>query len=286
MSVADLLWDSDEKQARILFQNAVAELNTMLGQIPSEISESEEENHERYAILNDVKSLRNELLLTIAAHDPKLALEALQAISRKNADGLNFFEDDESLELSLAAEIAATDPKQAYEIAKKNLENGLNYNLFSALEDIYKKDSELGAKLAQDVLSKIKSKDSTVSSPYEYASNSVNKMMNSSVMNTVTTGSLRTGFVINTWEIQSFLDTIKKLNRQAAKDKKPNLLTDNEIKELIGILAQKYVRQPYLSSYEVSKIMPEITKYFPAQAQAIKGKIGQAEATTLNNLMR
>jgi hypothetical protein len=81
------------------------------------------------------------------------------------------------------------------------------------------------------------------------------------------------------------LDTVKKLNRQAAKDKKPNLLSDNEIKELIEILAQKYVRQPYLSSYEVSKIMPEINKYFPAQAQAIKSKLGQAETTTLNNLM-
>jgi len=286
MSVADLLWESDEKQARTLFQNAVAELSAMLGQIPSEVPETEEENYERYAILNDVKNLRNELLLTVAAHDPKLALEALQALSRKNADGLNFFEDDQALELSLATEIAAKDPKQAYEIAKKNLETGLNYNLFSALEDIYKKDAELGAKLAQDILSKIKSKDSIVSSPNEYSSNSVNRMMNSAVVvNAATTGSQRTGFVVNTWEVQSFLDTIKKLNRLAAKSKKPNLLTDNEIKELIEILAQKYIRQPYLSSYEVSKIMPEITKYFPAQAQALKSKIGQSETTTLNNLI-
>lgn len=285
INVADLLWESNEKQARTLFQNAVAELSAMLGQIPSEIPEAEEENYERYTILNDVKGLRNELLVTLAAHDPKFALEALQALSRKNADGLNFFEDDQALELSLAAEIAAKDPKQAYEIAKKNLENGLNYNLFSALEDIYKKDAELGTKLAQDISSKIKNKDSAISSPYDYTSNS-NKMMNTAVVvNNATSGSQRTGSVINVWEVQSFLDTIKKLNRQAAKDKKPNLLTDNEIKELIGILAQKYVRQPYLSSYEVSKIMPEITKYFPVQAQAIKNKIGQAEMTTLNNLM-
>ncbi len=284
MSVADLLWESDEKKARTLFQNAVAELSAMLGQIPLEAPKAEEENYERYAILNDVKSLRNELLLTLAAHDPKLALEALQAFSRKNADGSNFFEDDQALELSLAAEIAAKDPKQAYEIARKNLENGLNYNVFSTLEDIYKKDAELGAKLAQDIVSKIKSKNSTVSSPYEVVSSS-NKMMNSSVRNMATTDSHRTGSVINTWEVQSFLDTIKVLNRQAAKEKKPNLLTDNEIKELIEILAQKYIRQPYLSSYEVSKIMPEIMKYFPAQAQAIRSKIGQTETTTLNNLV-
>ena len=284
MSVASLLWESNEKQARTLFQNAVAELNTILGQIHSEIPETEEQNYEKYAILNDVKNLRNELLLTLAAHDPKLALESLQELSRKNAVGLNIFDDEQALELSLAAEIAAKDPKQAYEIAKKNLENGLNYNLFSTLEDIYKKDVELGTKLAQDILSKIKSKDLAINSPYEHTSNS-NRMTNSSTMDMTTTGSQRTGFVVNTWEAQAFLDTIKKLNRQAAKDKKTNLLTDSEVKELIEVLAQKYVSQPYLSSYEVSKIMLEITKYFPAQAQAIKSKIGQAEITTLNNLM-
>ncbi len=90
---------------------------------------------------------------------------------------------------------------------------------FSTLEDIYKKDAELGAKLAQDIVSKIKSKNSTVSSPYEVVSSS-NKMMNSSVRNMATTDSHRTGSVINTWEVQSFLDTIKVLNQQAAKEKK------------------------------------------------------------------
>jgi len=283
-AVADLLWESDEKQARTVFQNAIAELNAMLGQISTEIPETEEYNYERYALLTDVKSLRSELLLALAAHDPKLALEAMQILSRKNDAGLNLFEDDQTLELNLAAQIALKDPKQAYEIAKKNLENGLGSNLFSTLEDIYKKDSELGTKLAQDILGKIKSKDSTISSPYDYMSNS-NKMMNSSSANMMSAANPRTGFIVNVWEIQMFLETIKKLNRQAAKDNKPNVLAENEIKDLIEILAQKYVRQPYLSSYEVSKIMPEINKFFPAQAQAIKSKIGPAETTTLNNLI-
>ncbi len=281
ISVANLLWDGDEKQARIIFQNAVAELNLLLGQIPAENPDTEEENYERYAVMTDVKALRSELLLTLAARDPKFALETMQILSRKNADGVNFFEDDQALELSLAAQIAAKDPKQAYELAKKNLDNGLGYNLFSTLEDIYKKDAELGAKLAQDILSKIKSKDTTVSSPYDNMSNS-NRVMVSNSMSAVNKNN---GFVVNIWEIQSFLDTIKKLNRQAVKNKKSNVLADNEIKDLIEILAQKYVRQQYLSAYEVSKIMPEIIKYFPAQAQAIRGKIGQTESSNLNNLI-
>ncbi len=279
--VADLLWDGDEKQARIVFQNAVADLNLLIGQIPSDIPETEEETAERYAAITEVKSLRSELLLALAARDPQLALETMQILSRKTADGANFFEEDKTLELALAAQIAAKDPKQAYELARKNLETGLGFNLFSTLEDILKKDTELGTKLAQDILSKIKSRDTTVSSPYDSLSNG-NQMMNSKVMAATSRSG---GFVVNVWEIQTFLETIKKLNRQAVKDKKPTVLNDLEIKDLIEILAQKYVRQQYLSSYEVSKIMPDIIKNFPAQAQAIRAKIGQTETSTLNNLI-
>ncbi len=58
------------------------------------------------------------------------------------------------------------------------------------------------------------------------------------------------------------------------------------MKNLVDILAQKYLKQQYLSAYEVSKIMPEITRYFPAMAQAIRRKVGQQESATLNNLVK
>ncbi len=278
--VANLLWDSDEKQARALFQSAINELNLLIGQLPIEPpeEESDEESYERYNRLNDAKTLRSDLLLKIAARDPKFALESMQLLARKNADGASIFEEDQTLELDLATQIAAKDPKQAYDLAKKNLENGLSANLYSTLEDLYKKDSELGAKLAQDILSKLKSRDTTISSSSDYVGNA-------SVMSNGAVIAKSNGLIVNVWEVQSFLESVKKLNRQAAKDKKPNLLADNEIKDLIEILAQKYVRQQYLSSYEVSKIMPEISKFFPAQAQAIRAKLGQAESATLNNLI-
>lgn len=280
--VSELLWATDEKPARVIVQNAVSELSQMLSQIPAEISETdEEENLKRYTLLADVKSLRSELLLMLAERDPQLALETLQLLTRKTADGASFFEDDQALELSLAAQIAGKNPKKAYELAKKNLENGLNYNLFATLEDLYQKDSELGTKLAQDISSKIKSKDTTVNSPYDApAANASN-----TTTNTRLAANKTGGLVVNTWEIQMFLDSIKKLNRQASKNKKANALTDNEMKEVLDVLIQKYLRQQYLSPYEISKIMPEINRYFPAQAQAIRAKIGQNESATLNNLV-
>ncbi len=157
IGIANLLWEKDEKAARIIFQNAISDLNAMLVRIPPENAESDEEyNTERYVMLYEVGNLRKELLIALAARDAKFALDALQSLSVKNAEGRNIFEDDNALELELAAKIAANDPKQAYEIAKKNLENGLGRNIFTTLENLYKKDTELGTKFAQDILSKIK----------------------------------------------------------------------------------------------------------------------------------
>jgi len=266
--VGNLLWEHDEKQARSIFQSAIADLNGMIQQIPFEDTEAADE---QYLAIYYANSLRSELLLALALHDPKAALDALQFLTRKKSDGENVFTDDQTLELNLAAKITEKDPKQAYELAKKNLEKSLSYNLFSTLEDIYKKDTELGARLAKDILSKIKSNDTKIISASDYAGSNTNVAV--VVNNNISGKPQETSYSVNIWEVQQYLDTVKKLNRQAARDKKTPALSDGEIKELVEILANKYVKQPYLSAYEVSKVMPEITKYFPATATAIRRKM-------------
>lgn len=276
--IGDLLWEHDEKQARTIFQNAIADLNGMIQQISFEDVQATDE---QYLAIYYVNSLRSELLLALALHDPKAALDALQFLTRKKPDGENVFTEDQTLELNLAAKIIEKDPKQAYELAKKNLEKSLNYNLFSTLEDIYKKDTELGAKLAKDILDKIKSNDTKIISAGDYAGNSNVAVV---VNNSINGNSQETSFSVNIWEVQQYLDTVKKLNRQAARDKKTPVLSENEIKELVEILANKYIKQQYLSAYEVSRIMPEITKYFPAKAIAIRRKLTDGAAELDNQI--
>ena len=288
IGIAELLWERDEKQARTVFQNAAAELSAMINQIPSNNSEDDEATTERESILNDVRSLRSDLLLALASRDPKLALDSLQTLSRRDEAGKSIFEDDQTLELNLAAQIAARDPKQAYQIARKNLENGIGGNLFSTLESLYGKDAELGAKLAQDVAGKIKSRGTTIGSANESVGNEIvanGSMSNGSLSNITIKTNQSAVYTVNTWEVQSFLDVIKKLNRQAAKNKKPAVLGESEIREMVDVLAQKFVRQENLSAHEVVKVMPEIIRYFPAQAQAIQHKIGQPQIAMLNNLI-
>ncbi len=277
--VGNLLWEHDEKQSRSIFQNAIADLNGIIQQIPFEDTEAADQ---QYLTIYNISSLRSELLLALALYDPKAALDALQFLTRKKPDGENVFTDDQALELNLAAKITEKDPKQAYELAKKNLEKSLGYNLFSTLEDIYEKDTELGTKLAKDILAKIKSSDTKIISASDYAGNSNVAVI---INNNTSINSQITNFSVNIWEVQLYLETVKKLNRQAARDKKTAALSENEIKELVEILANKYVKQQYLSPYEVSKVMPEITKYFPASAVAIRRKMTDG-ATELDNQIR
>jgi hypothetical protein len=286
VAIGDLLWEKDEKQARIVFQNAITDLSSLINQVPPENTDaSDEAISERYIILNDARILRGELLLSIAPRDPKLALEALQELSRKDVNGASLFEDEKTLELNLAAQITLKDPKLAYELAKKNLDEGITSNLFSTLEDIYKKDAELGGKLAQDIVAKIKTADTTIN----LSSGSLTNSMSNTVHPTISSNTMKknvesSGFTISSWELQTFLETIKKLERQATKNKKPAVLSENSYKEVIDVLAQLYLKQPYLSSYELAKTITEITKYFPAKAQAIRSKLGQQEVAILDTM--
>ncbi|MEJ7699648.1 MAG: hypothetical protein WKF71_08410 [Pyrinomonadaceae bacterium] len=244
VAIGDLLWEKDEKQARIVFQNAITDLSSLINQVPPENTDaSDEAISERYIILNDARILRGELLLSIAPRDPKLALEALQELSRKDVNGASLFEDEKTLELNLAAQITLKDPKLAYELAKKNLDEGITSNLFSTLEDIYKKDAELGGKLAQDIVAKIKTADTTIN----LSSGSLTNSMSNTVHPTISSNTMKknvesSGFTISSWELQTFLETIKKLERQATKNKKPAVLSENSYKEVIDVLAQLYLK--------------------------------------------
>lgn len=305
---ANLLWEPDEKQARRGFQASISELNSMIGQLSvNQSDEDQEDADENNLRLEMVRQLRGDLLAALAARDPQTALDALAILSGRNAEtGESIFADDAALELSLVERIAAKDPKRAFELAEKNLNNALGSNLFSALESIHAKDADLGSRLARDILARIKSGDTRIVSQGDYMSNSMSSnsvssggSMSNGVIYDVpsgsmsrmsnTSGSTAQGmpFVVNVWEIQQFAQSVKKLNRQAAKDKKTPALTDGEVKDLIGVLAQKYVKQPNLSPYEVAAVMTDIAAYFPASAQAIRAKLSQgANADELENQIR
>jgi hypothetical protein len=258
--VADLLWKKDEKQSRLLFQSAINELDTLIGGLLVDDGTGDEQYYEIYTI----GELRKSLLLQIAGHDSAFSLSAFKTLSRNKEDGTPLFEGDDTLELELAKNIADNDPEKALEVALKNLETGLGYGIFDTLENIHKKDSELGAKFAQAILKKIK-KDS-LRKPAR-----INTNANANVSPTPAIPGEEAEITV--WQIKEFVDKVSALNRKSIKDKKGPLLTDAEYRELIEILARKYATQQYLSSYEVAGVMKDIESYFPSLALTIRRRL-------------
>ena len=109
---ADLLWSRDETRARTLFNQASAGVG--------ELIQGLDVNDRRYPeLLQAPLQLRQELLMTVARGDPKLAYNFLLATrpplppSAQNTGQQNA---ETNLEMSLLAQVAGSDPLLALEL--------------------------------------------------------------------------------------------------------------------------------------------------------------------------
>ncbi|HEX8264688.1 MAG TPA: hypothetical protein VF596_04645 [Pyrinomonadaceae bacterium] len=286
---ADLMWDEDEKAARAMFQNALVELQNLLASIetttdaPDEAklsSKQAEDYSKRYAI----SELRREYVLTLAPHDPQMALGALQSLKSNDKQPGEGYDpmSEQGLELQLAAAIAKKDPDKAYSLAKNQLKDGISYQLVESLKDLYKKDSELAAKLSRDVLAKAKSvKIRTPSAASANVSNMSGTMTNANI--SISGDTMRPAVTeIDFWQVSSFLSAVSELNRQAARDKDKKLvpaLTESEMKELVELLGNAFLAERNPAPYALSSTMKDISRYSPALAQRIRARLG-AEAVS------
>ena len=197
--------------------------------------------------------MRSDLLQAIAPLDPAMALDAMRVLTNQYTDSEDYLADNKALELTLASRIAEKDSETAYETARKNLSQGLSYNLFPILEEIYRTDDKTGAKLAKDIYDKITSVSTKIGD--------------------AGTGDANT---VSVYDIATFYTTVKKLNRTAERKKKSALISDSDLRQIVEILAKAYAAQEYLSAYEVAPIIDDLTRFSPAQAQVLRRKLGDA----------
>lgn len=283
--VADLMWNEDEKAARAMFQNALVELQNLFAGIANPVVSEEmkaAEQAEAYTKRYALSELRREYVLTLAPHDPQTALDALQSLKSNDAEASEGYDplSNQALELQLAAAIAKKDPDKAYNLAKNQLKDGISYQLVESLKDLYKKDSELAAKLSRDILGKAKSvKIRTPSAANAAAMSNTAMMTNVNVSNSAV-ASRPEVTEIDFWQVSSFLSAVSDLNRQAARDKDKKLvpaLTDNEMKELVELIGNAFLAEKTPAPYALSSAMKDIARYAPALAQRIRTRLG-AEA--------
>ena len=276
---ADLLWEHDEQEARKLFQNALSELQAVLNSL-AVAAEGEEEPVDDYTERYTLSELRREYLLTLAPRDPKAALQALQALKLENPSTMDYdpLKEDE-LEAQIAASIAKKDPQKGYELAAKSIKEGVNYNTFQTLTDLYKQNAEMGAKFARDILAKFKSgKVRSYNANGNMAGN-----FNVSTTNT-NTGTSGGTFYTDFSTLAQFVNTAAQLNRlnERSKDKKVPALTDGEMRELADFIGHAFSRQQNAEPWQIASAMPTITKYSPTAAQLIRRKLNAQQLQSLD----
>lgn len=158
-TTAGLLWERDEKTARTLFRESIADLSAI----------GFDESAPAYQIQNEQQAamnLRQQLLQTVAQRDALLALELLRSsagalpwVKQFNQPPNNY---DSQMEMNLAQRIVRDNPQLALKIAEARLEKGLSYEVISVLQELRDKDEPSGLKLASSIMERLRRTDPKV----------------------------------------------------------------------------------------------------------------------------
>jgi hypothetical protein len=189
-TAGDLFWSKDEKRARNLFRGAASEIvqiiNTKTEKTDSRSTESENGRIEMYTPRQaEIFRLRQMVLRALGERDAEMGLEVLQMtrppeiaaemqtyVMPTSAPNSNQtqptqppatrnlrVEQEIRFEQSLLARAAAQDPAKAAQRIRENLEKGFSTEIIAALQNIYKKDAELAAKLFDETIQKLLAAD-------------------------------------------------------------------------------------------------------------------------------
>src|SRR2546423_14366822 len=222
-----------------------------------------------YNLINAPAQLRQQLLQTVARRDAKLALDFLRATHQPPPPtqlGANYRQPDPDLvlELTLAEQVAAQDPQQALKLAEESLNKGVSYNLTNVLEQLRQKQPEAANRLASEIIQKLRPADLTdnygaanvaayllqTTRPNESPGNGQQNV------NLSAQGQLRVDDQARRALVQMMTKVM--LNTSAAQQRAGNLYS------LVSVLQQN---------------LPEVERYAPEQAAALKRTLAQYEQT-------
>ncbi|MEO7505771.1 MAG: hypothetical protein ABIZ95_00930, partial [Pyrinomonadaceae bacterium] len=258
-TAANLLWESDDKTARNLFQFAMADVRALFTN-PTD----DDDDSKKYRRRAEAGSLRQSLLLSLATHDPKMARAFLRETHDLATAGGNEaygpYGNDEQLEISLAMQIAQNDPDQALEMGRQTLSKGFSAQIFNLIEMINKKSPETAAKLTSETITKLKA--ANISEDREAASLAIMMFMRGAQL-------------------------AESNSKEKDKEKKTtNLLDDAALRDLAEMITQAAMN-PGTENYSLSSVagmLNQLEKYAPARVKQLRRKAGTEAATGEQNV--
>ena len=161
-SVAELLWERDDKRARNMYWEALNSLNLTPAPPTANQKGKSATNDKIASQYFEIYMPRQEFLRRVARRDPQLALDMLRAtrqppLELKNVQHL--LPDESDLEQQIAGEAAARDPQRAMQIARESLARGLTVQLLNLLSRLVQQDANLGAEFAGDLIGKLRTEN-------------------------------------------------------------------------------------------------------------------------------
>lgn len=257
---ADLIWAHDEKRARALFREAVAD-------IVAAQSNADAMRERGWMLIQ----LRAQMLFMAAGRDAQFALELLresrpQPEAPAQARMYGQPDDELRLEQSLVSLAAASDPKAALRMAEESLSKGVTYNVISMLDRLRAKDSESATHFAGEIVAKLRG-ESLSTNP---EATQVAVLL------------LRAALTPQPPE-QSSTGSQPAQGREASKPKPP-VLEDGDLRDLIDLVTNEAFKDSTSGGsfgmlLQLRPLMPEIEKRAPARAAQLRQKLAEAEKT-------
>ncbi len=190
----NIVWASDSKQGRALFQNAIGEMVNSLQNAAASGKKND-------PYLNEIltgQATRPQILNIIAVRDAELALSALYRtrsplvaeallfrpgkdgkISNHSGNYSYVAQNELALEQTLARMAAEQNPDRAAKLLKESLQKGLSHETFSLLSKLYEKDPAAADELTASIVDKlVKNKFMAGNQPDHQGLNIANTFLN------------------------------------------------------------------------------------------------------------
>lgn len=263
--IAALMWFEDEREAQLMFQKVIVDFRQLMMQIDAQYAALDTKTREEldaepaeasksqlFKKLRKVVSVRQQITLSIAEHDPQMAYDFFESTAQSVTNAAlraQIIENDQYFESKLISVIARTNPDKALEGGRKRLAKGVNFELIELLKKIYDKDADKGITFGEEMVAKIKTESSKAISLY------------------ILSGMLRAG--------EENLSNIKN------KPGKKPLLNDQSMREMAELLAQELLKRENdemeVILSDLSSYLRLIEKYSPARAALLRQKFKLAK---------
>ena len=259
--LASLMWFHDDKEARAMYGQVVADFKQLLSQFDAEMNSVEDPDEQAMGGIfggygrskverkfQIAMAVRKQIAMSLAEHAPDLAYnffyDSLNSITnqkfREQAQ-----QSDKYFEAELMKQIAASDAAKATEYGKESLKGGLSGQHIELLKKIYAKDADKGIEFGSAILSRLKT-----DKPKELY-------------------------------IYSQLLTYASANFEESKKqggKKP-VYTFGQVRDIAEIFATAILdSDPQYSGYQVQNYAEKIEKYAPGRAAQIRAKFTRSGA--------